>query len=70
MSRSSWDHWPSWVKVVAILLLAVPVVWGVGVIVDFATGVSAGAAVAIIGLIGLVVYLDARLRAERDSKGR
>ncbi|MEA3502511.1 MAG: hypothetical protein U9R47_07030 [Actinomycetota bacterium] len=65
MSYSSENRWPTWVIVIAILILAGPIIWALAVFFDIITAMSIGGILIVAALIGLFVWLNKRVDAKR-----
>lgn len=62
MTRQS-SRFPTWMVVVAILLLAVPIVWGLSAILHIVAALSIGGILVVAGLVLLFVWLRGRAGA-------
>lgn len=65
MSESS-QKWPTWVVVVAVLLLLGPVIWALYVVFNLLTAISVGGLLIIVALIFLFIWLKDRVA---DAEG-
>jgi len=65
LSYSSENRWPTWVIVIAILILAGPIIWGLYVLFDIVTAMSIGGLLIVAALIGLFIWLNKRVDAKR-----
>jgi len=57
------SRFPTWMVVVAILLLAVPIVWGLSAILHIVAALSIGGILVVAGLVLLFVWLRGRAGA-------
>lgn len=60
------QKWPTWVVVVAVLLLLGPVVWALSVVFNLLTAISVGGLLIIVALIFLFIWLKDRVA---DAEG-
>jgi hypothetical protein len=65
MSETS-QKWPTWVVVVAVLLLLGPVIWALYIVFNLLTAISVGGLLIIVALIFLFIWLKDRVA---DAEG-
>lgn len=58
------QRWSTWVVVVAILILAVPVIWALSIILDIVAALSIGGILVIAAIIGVFIWLNARVHKD------
>ncbi|MEN8233670.1 MAG: hypothetical protein ABFR89_01945 [Actinomycetota bacterium] len=63
MTASESNRFPTWMVVVAIILLAIPIVWALSTIMDILAALSIGGILVIAGLVALFVWLKKRATA-------
>jgi hypothetical protein len=64
MAEQHDQRWSPWVVVVAILILAIPVVWALSIVLDIVAALSIGGILAIAGIIGVFIWLNARVHRD------
>jgi hypothetical protein len=57
------QHWPTWVVVVAIIILIPPLVWALSSTLNILAALSIGGIVAIAAIVALFVWLQNRIHA-------
>lgn len=67
---SSTQRWPTWVIVVAVLILAIPVVWFTIILVNLVSAMSLAGIIIIALLIFLFIRLRKRVNAEEEYEER
>ena len=55
------NRWPTWVVVVAIIILIPPLVWALSLTMDILAAISIGAVVLIVAIVALFVWLRRRV---------
>ena len=65
MAPTSKNRFPTWMIVVSILILAVPVIWGLSLFMHVIAAMSIGGILVVAALIGLFVWLKGRVDAQR-----
>ena len=60
MSEAYEQRWSTWVVVVAVLILAIPVIWALSVFMNIVAALSIGGILAIAGIIGAFIWLEKR----------
>jgi len=55
------QNWPTWVVVVAIIILIPPLVWALAVFMNILVALLLGGIVAIAAIVGLFVWLKNRV---------
>ena len=55
------QKWPTWVVVVAILILAIPIIWALYIFTNLLTAMSIGGILIVAALIGLFIWLRGRV---------
>ncbi len=56
--------WPTWVVIVAILILAIPIIWGLAILTNLLAAMSIGGILIVAGIIGLFIWLRGRVEKE------
>ena len=64
MSEEYKRHWPTWVVIVAILILAIPIIWGLAILTNLLAAMSIGVILVIAGIIGVFIWLRGRVEKE------
>ncbi len=64
MSEEYKRHWPTWVVIVAILILAIPIIWGLAILTNLLAAMSIGGILIIAGIIGVFIWLRGRVEKE------
>ena len=59
------NRWPTWVIVVAIIILIPPIVWALSLTMDILAAISIGAVLFIVAVVALFVWLRARVDERR-----
>lgn len=55
------NRWPTWVIVVAIIILIPPIVWALSLTMDILAAISIGAVVFIVAVVALFIWLRGRV---------
>ncbi len=66
MSEAYDQKWPTWVVIVAILILAIPLIWMLSTFMDILAAMSIGGIVVVVVIIGVFVWLNRRVEAMRS----
>jgi uncharacterized membrane protein len=61
MTEQNEQRWSTWVVVVAILILAIPVVWALSIFMHIIAALSIGGILLIAAIIGLFIWLNSRV---------
>ena len=64
MSEEYKRHRPTWVVIVAILILAIPIIWGLAILTNLLAAMSIGGILIIAGIIGVFIWLRGRVEKE------
>jgi len=67
MSEEYEQHWPTWVVVVAVLILAIPLIWMANVFFGLLGAMSLGGILLVVGIIALFVWLNRRVDEKREA---
>lgn len=59
------QRWSTWVVVVAILILAIPIIWALSIFMHIIAALSIGGILVIAGIIGVFIWLNSRI--DRDA---
>lgn len=62
-SLKTQQHWPTWVVVVAIIILIPPLVWALSTTMNILAALSIGGIVAVALIVALFVWLKNRVQA-------
>ncbi len=65
MASSTHNRFPTWMIVVSILILAVPIVWALTLFLDIITAMSIGGILVVIGLVVLFIWLKREVDEQR-----
>lgn len=57
------NRWPTWMIVVAIIILIPPIVWALNLVIGLAYAMTIGGILLVAGIVGLFVYLKKRVEA-------
>ena len=57
------NRWPTWMIVVAIIILIPPIVWALNLVIGLAYAMTIGGILLAAGIVGLFVYLKKRVEA-------
>lgn len=55
------NRWPTWVIVVAIIILIPPIVWALSLTMDILAAISIGAVIFIVAVVALFIWLRGRV---------
>jgi heme/copper-type cytochrome/quinol oxidase subunit 4 len=61
MSDTYTKKWPTWVVIVAILILAIPIIWGLSIFMHILAAMSIGGILVVAGIIGAFIWLEKRV---------
>ncbi|MEN8238322.1 MAG: hypothetical protein ABFR53_03860 [Actinomycetota bacterium] len=61
MSTQAKQNFPTWMIVIAIILLAGPIIWGLSAVMHIAAAMSIGGILVVIAIVALFVYLNKRV---------
>ena len=64
MSEEYKRQWPTWVIIVAILILAIPIIWGLAILTNLLAAMSIGGILIVAGIIGVFIWLRGRVEKE------
>jgi len=67
MSEEYEQHWPTWVVIVAVLILAIPLLWMANVFFGLLGAMSLGGILLVVGIIALFVWLNRRVDEKREA---
>ncbi len=67
MSEEHEQQWPTWVVVVAILILAIPLIWMLSIFMHVLAAMSIGGILVVVAIIGLFVWLNRRVDEKRSA---
>jgi nitrate reductase gamma subunit len=67
MSEEHEKQWPTWVVVVAILILAIPLIWMLSIFMHVLAAMSIGGILVVVAIIGLFVWLNRRVDEKREA---
>ncbi len=67
MSEEYEQHWPTWVVIVAVLILAIPLIWMAKVFFGLLGAMSLGGILLVVGIIALFVWLNMRVDEKRGA---
>jgi hypothetical protein len=67
MSEEHEQQWPTWVVIVAILILAIPLIWMANVFFGLLGAMSLGGILLVVGIIALFVWLNRRVDEKREA---
>lgn len=67
MSEAHEQKWPTWVVIVAILILAIPLIWMLSIFMDLLAALSIGGILAITAIVVLFVWLNRRVEEKRSA---
>jgi uncharacterized membrane protein len=68
MSETYEQKWPTWVVIIAILILAIPLIWMLSVFMDILAAMSIGGIFIVVAIIGLFIWLNGRVDDRRRSE--
>lgn len=61
MSAQTKQDFPTWIVVVAIIILAGPIIWALTIFVDIVTAMSIGGILVVIAIVALFIWLNKRV---------
>lgn len=64
MSTQTNQRWPTWVVIVAILILAIPIIWALYIFTNLVAAMSIGGILIVAGIIGVFIWLRGRVEKE------
>jgi nitrate reductase gamma subunit len=67
MSEEREKQWPTWVVIVAILILAIPLIWMLSIFMHVLAAMSIGGILVVAAIIGLFVWLNRRVDEKREA---
>jgi len=67
MSEEHEQQWPTWVVVVAILILAIPLIWMLSIFMHVLAAMSIGGILVVVAIIALFVWLNRRVDEKRSA---
>ncbi len=67
MSEEYEQQWPTWVVIVAVLILAIPLLWMANVFFGLLGAMSLGGILLVVGIIALFVWLNRRVDEKREA---
>jgi hypothetical protein len=62
---SAQRQFPTWIVVVAIIILAFPIIWALSLFLDIIAAMSIGGILVVVALVALFIWLKGRVDAER-----
>jgi len=65
MATQTKKQWPTWMIVVAIVILIPPIVWALTITFNIVTALSIGGILLVAGIIWLFIAIKGRVDAER-----
>ncbi len=61
MADTYQQKWSTWVVIVAILILAIPIIWGIAIVTNLLAAMSIGGILVVAAIIGLFIWLRSRM---------
>lgn len=61
MADAYKQRWSTWVVIVAILILAIPIIWGIAILTNLLAAMSIGSILVVAAIIGLFIWLRSRM---------
>ncbi len=61
MAETYEQKWSTWVVVVAILILAIPIIWAIAILTSLLAAMSIGGILIVTGIIGAFIWLRGRV---------
>ncbi len=61
MADTSVQKWSTWVVIVAILILAIPIIWGIAILTNLLAAMSIGGILVVAAIVGLFIWLRSRM---------
>lgn len=65
MTSTSKNRFPAWMIVIAILLLAGPIIWGLSAFMHIIAAMSIGGILVVVALVALFIWLKGRVDDQR-----
>ena len=64
MSETYEQRWPTWVVIVANLILAIPIIWALSIFMHILAAMSIGAILVVAAIIGVFIWLRGRVEEQ------
>ncbi len=61
MADTYVQKWSTWVVIVAILILAIPIIWGIAILTNLLAAMSIGGILVVAAIVGLFIWLRSRM---------
>ena len=61
MADAYQQRWSTSVVIVAILILAIPIIWGIAILTNLLAAMSIGGILVVAAIIGLFIWLRSRM---------
>ena len=61
MADAYQQKWSTWVVIVAILILVIPIIWGIAIVTNLLAAMSIGGILVVAAIIGLFIWLRSRM---------
>ena len=61
MADAYKQRWSTWVVIVAILILAIPIIWGIAILTNLLAAMSMGGILVIAAIVGFFIWLRSRV---------
>lgn len=61
MSTQTKQNFPTWMIVVAILILAGPIIWALSTVMHIVAAMSIGGILVVVAIVALFIYLNKRV---------
>jgi len=61
MADTYAQKWSTWVVIVAILILAIPIIWGIAILTNLLAAMSIGGILVVAAIVGLFIWLRSRM---------
>ena len=61
MADTYQQKWSTWVVIVAILILAIPIIWGIAILTNLLAAMSIGGILVVAAIVGLFIWLRSRM---------
>ncbi len=61
MADAYKQRWSTGVVIVAILILAIPIIWGIAILTNLLAAMSIGGILVVAAIIGLFIWLRSRM---------
>ena len=62
---SNTNEFPTWMVVVAVIILAFPIIWALSLFLDIVAAMSIGGILVVVALVLLFIWLKKRVDAQR-----